>query len=546
MAFSPNGLSNEELELHRDHSRLITGTVSATLMGHGYQEDTDISHMDGILRIYARMRGEASARTPMNKAMSVGIEMEPIAFQHFKRDLEQERIEGMSGLIAMDELVGLRLDDTDGVGLGFGANIDAPLVDITGEKEDPTTGKMLPMRDYARKWGRYEQSRQRLLQENVQRSMMGEPPLDVPENPLAEPPFAGVADLKTTMAYDVRLEVGAQGPYAGWIVQLHHYNAALKAKNEQNGYSTDDYTNALAIGHLYTGDMKTRTYQAPFDEALEAEIIRRGELFLDCVEKGISPDSPAVRHHFTPYPVKRVDPAAKLASDDLEQKLVKGFKKLDYCTEKADEWGKLKQETLEAIQALYEDEVSQEGQTVYANGREMVMASSSRASKSLNRDALNAVIDAAADARVATEKAMAALEAGDTHEAMSQLAQARVERLPEENVRSVDAYEDVTRTATKPRFAVKATKKAQKVYDQLMKSEGRWEGNEAKVKDLESNVPPALAGASEQPEQRPERNEQAPAGEAAGAAPEASNQKTSQAPSTAPSKSPVSAPLPFN
>ena len=342
MAFQPTGLSSEELNLHKDHSRLITGTGAAVLLGHGYREEGDVSHMDSILRLYGRMRGEGVARKKSNRAMDVGIELEPVAFDHLKDQLQKNQIEGYENILTFDALAGMRLDDTDGKEFGYGANIDAPLVHAVGEKKDPITGDVLPMAAYAAKWARLEKDRQSIMKSNELRRAMAEVEMAVPENPLPEPPFAGVGDLKATMQYDVRLEIDHAGPYPGWIVQLHHYNAALKAKNIQNGYDPDDYPNALMIGHLYTGDMQTHVHPVPFDPKLETEIFRRSEIFLQCIKSGISPDSPSMKAHFRPFPVKTYIPEAKLASIELEEKLTKGFAQLDYCNSQIDHWTELK------------------------------------------------------------------------------------------------------------------------------------------------------------------------------------------------------------
>ena len=503
MAFRAEGLSTQDLELHKDHSRLITGTVAATLLGHGYREDGDVSHMDGIMRIYSRMRGEGVSSKRTNAAMQAGIDLEPVAFEQLRKKLSQESIEGYEGLATYEPLAGLRLDDTIGEGLGFGANIDAPLISLEGEREDPTTGETISMRAYAEKWALLESHRQSVEAQNARRQVMGESLIEVPDNPLPEPPFAGVADLKATMSYDVRLEVDAKGPYSGWIVQLHHYNAALKAKNEQNGYDTEDYPNALLIGHLYSGDMKTRVHQVPYDADLEAEIIRRGQLFLDCVEKGLSPDSPAMKHHFTEYPVKRLPPSATLASPDTEELLEKGIKKLEFCESKVKLWQEEKQDTLDKLQGVYDQEVKHEGQSLYANGAELVLSRGSRESRSINREAVNGVIDAAADVRTRVEKAIAMLESGEPDAALKELAQARVERLPEHNVRSLDAYELVTKKETKPSFSVKRTKKAAKVYESL-KADAQKVVHEEPETTPPQEIPRALqATMGEQPRQAP-------------------------------------------
>lgn len=490
MAFRTEGLSPQDLELHKDHSRLITGTVAATLLGHGYQEDGDTNHMDGILRIYSRMRGEGVSSRRTNAAMQAGIDLEPVAFDQLRKQLAQQSIEGYEDIGTFEPLSGLRLDDTTGEGLGFGANIDAPLVSLAGEREDPTTGEVISMRAYAEKWALLEAHRQMVESQNARRQVMGESPIDVPDNPLPEPPFVGVADLKATMSHDVRDEVEAKGPYSGWIVQVHHYNAALKAKNEQNGYDNDDYPNALLIGHLYSGNMKTQVHPVPYDPDLEVEIVRRGQLFLDCVEKGISPDSPAMKHHFTQYPVTRLPPSAALASPEQEAVIRKGLEKLEFCESKVKLWTDERQDTLDKLQEIYEGEISHEGQSLYANQVELILRSGSRETRSLNREAVNGIIDAAADVRGRVEKAMAMLEQGQGDAALSELSQARVERLPEQNVRSLDAYDVVTRKETKPSFSVKRTKKAAKVYQMLAK-DAQEEPPEIKAEAAQS-VPKAL------------------------------------------------------
>ncbi|CAM3858484.1 hypothetical protein VRRI112168_03490 [Vreelandella rituensis] len=470
MAFIPEGMSNQDLELHHDHRRLITGTGAAVLMGHGYRNDGDLSHMDGIVRLYAKMRGEAITRVKSNKAMQTGIELEPVAFKHLKQQLAAGEIDGLDEVTLVDEMAGLRLDGTDGKGLGFGANIDAPVVRKSGEIEDPASGKMIPMQDYIDKWARFERERKRTMESNLDRVMVGDPLLSVPENPMKEPPFVGVFDIKATMVYDIRLEVETQGPMPGWVVQIHHYNAALRAKNEANGYPPEDYPDVLGISHIYSGDMQTRFYPVPYDPALEAEMNRRAELFLDCVERGVSPDSPAVKDHFSVYPVNRGMPGAKLASEPLEKKLEAGFTQLDYCGEMVAKWTDKKRATEAKICDLYKEEVEREGQSLFANGREMVLSSSSRRTTSLNKEALNAVIDASSDARCAIDEALLALDNQETDKAREALLAARAERLPEENVRDVSAYEVTIKKDTKPSFSIKATKKAEKQHGMLLKA----------------------------------------------------------------------------
>ena len=353
MAFRPEGLSREDLNLHKDHSRLITGTVAAIIAGHGYREEDDESHMEAILRTYARMRGEGVQRTKTNKAMKAGIELEPVAFDQLKNKLARGELEGYETINTADALSGMRLDDTKGEGFGFGANIDAPLVNTKGEKEDPTTGKTIPMVAYVAKWSRLEKDRQDITKSNEYRRMMGEPEIIVPENPLPTPPLAGVADLKATMSYDVNLEVQSTGPYAGWVAQIHWYNIALRAFNEKNGYDPDDYPNALMIGHMYSGDMETRLHPVPFDPKLESELLRRADVLIDCLNRGISPASPEMRIHFKPIPIKRFPPAAKLASQPVEEKTAKGFKQLDYCEDQLKHWEDLKAATITKLSLIH-------------------------------------------------------------------------------------------------------------------------------------------------------------------------------------------------
>lgn len=515
MAFRAEGLSAQDLELHKDHSRLITGTVAAALLGHGYREKDDVSHMDGIIRIYSRMRGEGTPSRRANAAMQAGIDLEPVAFEQLRKQLAQESIKGFEGIGTLEPLAGLRLDDTVGEGLGFGANIDAPLISLEGEREDPTTGEAISMRAYAEKWALLESHRQAVEAQNARRQVMGEALIEVPENPLPEPPFAGVGDLKATMSYDVRLEVDAKGPYPGWIVQLHHYNAALKAKNEQNGYDTEDYPNALLIGHLYSGDMQTRVHPVPFDPDLEAEIIRRGQVFLDCVQAGISPDSPSMKHHFTEYPVKRLPPSATLASPESEALLEKGFKKLEFCESKVKLWQEERQATLGKLQEVYEQEVNHIGQSLYAGGAELVLTQGARETRSINREAVNGVIDASADVRARVEKAVGLLEGGDAEAALRELVMARADRLPPQNIRSLDAYELVTKKATTPSFSVKHTKKAAKVYKSLLADRDRGEGNEPPAVVTEQNVPRALQAAMSRSDSAQASSKPAPAPAAA-------------------------------
>lgn len=476
MAFVPAGLSDVELNLYKDHSRLITGTGAAILAGHGYLEDDDRSHMDGIVRLYSKFRGEGVSPVKSNDAMRAGIEAEPIAFGHLEAALKSPKgvLEGYTDLRTYPALSGLRLDSTDGESYGLGANLDAPLVDVSGEAVDPMTGKTIPMEAYAAKWARIEFDRQNILKSNELREAMGEPKLPVPNNPLKEPRYAGVADLKATMQYDVRLEVENAGPYPGWCVQVHHYNMALKELNAQNGYDNEQYPNVLMIGHFYSGDMKTRIHPIPFDPALEDKLKERYAIFMDCVGRGISPDSPSMRAHFSPIPIKRFTAPSKLASPEIEERLEKGFRQLDYCNDMLEEWEGQKKQTLSKIQEFYEGEIEKPNQALYAKGRELQLYTATRSSKSLNREALDGVVGAASDTRSKVEEAIQALSNGGDPEAVLEILQKiKLNQLPEKNVKTTDSYEVTIEKESPPKFNVKETKKAQKVYELLIKSSSR-------------------------------------------------------------------------
>jgi hypothetical protein len=314
--------------------------------------------------------------------------------------------------------------------------------------------------------------------------------------------LAGVADLKATMSYDVNLEVQSTGPYPGWIAQIHWYNIALRAFNEKNGHDPEEYPNALMIGHMYSGDMDTRLYPVPFDPKLEAELLRRAEVFNDCLNRGISPASPEMRKHFKPIPIKTFPPTAKLASESVEEKTAKGFKQLDYCEAQLKHWENLKTDTVSKLQSLYEGEAEVPGQFVYANGREMLLAPSVRASNQINRDAVDGVINAAADTRAKVEKAIEAMESDSVEEALMALKSINLNSLPNDNVRSLESYEITTQKESEPKFTIKTTKKAQKIYDKLLKAEHRDAEPEAAQPlpkasaetspEEELNVPPAL------------------------------------------------------
>lgn len=470
MAFQPTGLSKEDLNLHLDHSRLITGTVAAALAGHGYREEGDTSHMDAILRIYVRLKGEGVRRTPSNKAMQAGIDLEPVAFEHLKKKLAKSAIPGFEGVMTADAAAGMRLDDTDGESFGYGANIDAPLFLAEGEMSDPTTGKPTTAKAYISKWSRLEKDRLDIIKSNELRRAMGEPEVNVPENPLPVPPLAGVGDIKATMSWDVRMEVESLGPYAGWIAQLHWYNTALRAFNEKNGYPEEDYPSQMMIAHLYSADMETRFYPVPYDPGLEAELLKRAAKLNECLDRNISPASPEMSSYFTPYPVKRLPASSRLASTEVEERLELGFQQLDLCDQKVQQWTDKKIETEERIQRIYELDAETSHQTVYALGREMQNRVSVRTSKSINRDAVDGVINAAAAAKSHIESALAALQSGDVESGIEALQKIQLNSLPAHNVRSLDAYE-VTTLKESTKFTIKNTKKAQKTYDLLLKKE---------------------------------------------------------------------------
>src|SRR5690554_5907755 len=172
-----------EEQLHQDHrSQMIGGTDMYTLMGHGYLEAGE-SHLDAIMAVWERKRGLGTKPKSVNEAMRTGVEQEPAAYQRVMSALAQGRLDTVDERYEHARLYepfrGLRIQKGDGNGFGRGGNMDAPLFDTSGEREDPASGRMISGEDYARRYA--EEQAKIMMQKEVNRAreLDGEEPWPV-------------------------------------------------------------------------------------------------------------------------------------------------------------------------------------------------------------------------------------------------------------------------------------------------------------------------------------------------------------------------------
>lgn len=502
MAFG-QGLSDEDLGLHEDHKRLVTGTLAASLMGHGYLEDGD-TPIDPIMRAWDRFRGFANDRRKENKSMRTGIEMEPIAHDRFMNGIRSgsmlQEDSPLHDMRIYSVFRGMKLDRTKGEGIGIGANIDAPLFDIRGQREDPRTNEMLSMAQYTERAVLEHERIELIKEENKHRAMEGAEEIPLPEKYYELPPFAGPLDIKVTMSAEMYESVNAQGPTEGWIVQLHHYNRELRNENLARGFDAKDYPNQLTLGHFFTGSMEGRLIDVEYDEALELELEKRIDKFIGCVQEGIPPNSSVAAGFFAPYPVKKKPANTILLDPEMEEvfrgRLFERHKLLERQA-KIEEYIRSIDESLARGLELT---TTHNDQGVFVDGIEVAKRSKVSNRTVVNEAAINTIIQQGNIARSQIVSALEVLRNGDlaaeerVDQVFSCLSGIDISKLPPENCMGMDQFTYKKRTAATEKLTIRDTKALKAVYARLTAKRDKYLSAEVEHEDRMVSQSPSSKG----------------------------------------------------
>lgn len=479
-----NEISEEQL--HRDHrSQMLGGTDMYTLMGHGYLEKGE-SHLDAVMALWERKKGLGTKPKAVNEAMRTGVEQEPAAYQRLMSALAQGKLDTVDERYEHARIYapfrGLRIQRGNGDGYGIGGNMDAPLFDVSGQQEDPSSGAMISGEDYARRYAE-EQSKIALQNEvNRVRELDGEEPWPVSEPKYKAPPFAGVLDIKVTQSASVFYDEIYNGIEPRFVVQTHHYLEVLRAESRRRGLSGDKDPELLGIYRFCLENNRTHFHEIDYDPALVSEMRRRVELFTEkCLKQGMPPNSSELRDEFYIYPVKGTEPAAELPDEGVEEQ----FKELLEKHDKIKERQKTVKEYEEHVKkdlglgVRHVNGVEPEGfkdrmHGVFVDGRIVTLEKKITNKKVTNEAALNGVLLAAGGAREALASVQKVLSDTSLTEkemvaAISQaVQQVELDRLPRDGVQ-LDDFQSVQRVeSSEPTISIRDNKNTRAIYRRLV------------------------------------------------------------------------------
>lgn len=422
MAFEDKGdISRLDKDMApKGHGQRLTGTLMSALMGQGYREPGE-SHMLPIMDAWERFSGLGRRSRKTSKAMEVGVTMEEVAYARAAELLRMQDIGSENEAYETARLYeahrGLYLENEASEGeYGFAANIDGALIDVSGEYADPRTGDAISGRQYAERQALEVALHERIREDNEILVSDGELPMGIPEAKYTQKlPWMGTADIKVTMAERVLEENRLKGIPGGWVVQVHHYNKMLREDNEKKGASNVDYPNLMGIYQYCTAIMDGYFHEVEFDPELEAEMARRADLFIKCVEGGISPNSSAMASYFYEYPVKRPEPKAMFLSAKMEQKFSTLLDKRDAINGKISELEGFRDTIDESLKKGFEGLNRRMGGTTpkafFVKQEKGVSLLDYRASitnrSRLDEVGVNQVLDSAASAKSTWEKSQA-------------------------------------------------------------------------------------------------------------------------------------------
>jgi hypothetical protein len=393
-----------------------SGSLMAALMGHGYRENNE-DHMKPIMDAWLKFTTGNQVRRS-NKAMKTGLEMEQIATRYMRDMLRTGSNKSNNSAYKHARLHeanrSLYLESSDSEGsYGRMGIIDGPLQDIRGKFTDPRSGELISGVLYAERQALEKMIIDRRIQDNEMLMADGDEPLTIPLAKYNQKlPWLGHVDVKVTQMQRVLDENKLRGMPPGWVIHAHHSNELLREDNKNKGHD-ETFENLMGVYQFCTEMMDGYFYEIEHDPELVAEMERRWTLFKQCVTTKVPPTSTKVQAYFFEYPVKAPEPTAIMLEPGKSELFARLIDKRERMCAGIDDIEK-DLVKLDAVLQQGWEQVNQESSgtelkslLVGRKDNDPVLLSygkSQLTSKTLNKPALNNVLDGAVQTRQLLEK----------------------------------------------------------------------------------------------------------------------------------------------